>query len=137
MVLDVPNTVWTLAPAELSAFLAGPRECLDAVSAHLTQHPAPGGWYHHDTLRFGSGSALGPALSQVHNVWAPAPSMVCRVWGLLPSALSDTDTAILRPCFTAQSWTWLRPRSAMMSGMIANFPLVPTFRFPTLGGGET
>ncbi len=32
--LDVPNTVWTLAPAELSAFMIGPRECLDSVYGH-------------------------------------------------------------------------------------------------------
>ena len=31
MALDVPNTVWTLASAELSAFVDGPRECLDRV----------------------------------------------------------------------------------------------------------
>ncbi len=28
---DVPFTVWMLAPAELSAFVVGPRECLDRV----------------------------------------------------------------------------------------------------------
>ena len=28
---DLPNTVWTLAPAELSAFVFGPRDCLDRV----------------------------------------------------------------------------------------------------------
>ena len=28
---DVPNTIWMLAPAELSAFVVGPRECLDRV----------------------------------------------------------------------------------------------------------
>ena len=32
--LDVPNTVWMLAPAELSAFVVGPRECLDRVYGH-------------------------------------------------------------------------------------------------------
>ncbi len=31
MVLDVPNTAWALASADLSAFVDGPRECLDRV----------------------------------------------------------------------------------------------------------
>ena len=31
MVLDVPNMVWALASADISAFVDGPRECLDRV----------------------------------------------------------------------------------------------------------
>ena len=31
---DVPSTVWTLAPAELSDFVFGPRECSDRVYGH-------------------------------------------------------------------------------------------------------
>ena len=34
MVLDVPYTVWTLASADLSAFVDGPRECLDRVHGY-------------------------------------------------------------------------------------------------------
>jgi hypothetical protein len=33
-VLVVPNMVWTLAPAELSAFMVGPRWCRDRVDGH-------------------------------------------------------------------------------------------------------
>ncbi len=40
MVLDVPNTVWTLASADLSAFVDGPRECPSLDRVYVYERPS-------------------------------------------------------------------------------------------------